>query len=76
MSPCSAFLLITIHFLSVKGLPTGAPAEACFDLSPSLTGHVSPPQPTATSPFHVDLSALSTGNGTFAYTPGEPYTGK
>lgn len=61
------FLLV----LQVRGMPNGAPAEACSDIYPS--GHGGSSQDLQENPFSLDLNVLNELGGTLYYVPEETY---
>ena len=66
-------LVYTKLWNQVECLSTGAPAEACTTLTPSIQFHIDPPQ-SSPVPYEVDLLSLDNGDS-FSYDPGETYAG-
>ena len=72
-------LLLVFLLLATTGevytLPTGAPIQACADITPQ-PGHGSASQDIATIPYTLDISQLLNpdGSGAYTYLPGETYT--
>ena len=56
----------------VEGHSSGAPVQACTNLSPDANQHGAAPR-TSAVPYEVDLSDLSDGNGSFSYVPRKVY---
>ncbi len=68
------FLFVSvIHWSSVKGLPSGPPAQACGDLSPLARAHRDSVGQSTAVPYEVDLSSLADGSGGFSYMAGMTY---
>ena len=72
-------VLAVVYTRGAESLPSGAPAAACDDLTPSqnsqgTAGHAGPAQ-SVLVPYIIDLSPFE-DNETFQYTPGETYTCK
>ena len=71
--PLVCFLAVTGHVRNfAHAVPSGAPAPACITLSADPNAHLAPPQ-VEEVPYFVNLSALSDGNGGYAYSPGATY---
>jgi hypothetical protein len=70
---CVAVLQVSLYWQRASSLSGGAPAQACATLSPDPTAHGAPAQ-TSTVPYIIDLDRFCV-NGTYSYTPGEPYAG-
>ena len=64
-------LQLSLLVLQVRGMPSGAPAEACSDVYP--TGHGGASQDLQENPFSLDLTVLDELGGTLYYVPGETY---
>ena len=70
------FIAAAIYVSTVSGRSTGAPAQACSDLSPSQGAHGAPPQ-TTTVPYEIDTSVFRDDNsGQLLYTPATTYQSK
>lgn len=73
-------VIFVIGFCGLKGvlsLSSGAPLQACDNLTPNPTSHLAQPQ-TGPVPYGIDYSELDVVNGTTmpAYNPGQTYTRK
>lgn len=67
-----AFLLLGA--VAVSALPSGAPAGACSNLTPSPSGHGSAIQAEMDLPYAVNLSTLPMFDGVgYGYEPGATY---
>ena len=69
------FIAAAIYVSTVSGRSSGAPAQACSDLSPSRGAHGAPPQ-TTTVPYEIDMSVFRNNSGQLLYTPATTYQSK
>ena len=69
------FIAATVYVSTVSGRSSGAPAQACNDLSPSQGAHGAPQ--TTTVPYEIDMSVFRDDNsGQLLYTPATTYHSK
>ena len=67
------FLVAVLLTQQGTSLPSGAPKQACENLSPN---HGNTSQPVKTNPYELVLDEfLDPNNGIYQYVPGVTYTG-
>ena len=64
--------IVLVAFNEVDCYSSGAPSQACDNLTPNAGSHGAQPQSTSV-PYSVDLAPL-TGTSGVVYTPGRTYT--
>ena len=66
-------VLCVVGPLAVSALPTGAPAQACANISPNPAAHGADPS-TADNPYYLNISSLPViPAGGYGYQPEETY---
>ena len=64
-------LQLSLLFLQVQGLPSGAPAQACSAIYP--VGHGGSSQGLQNNPFSLDMAVFDKLGGTIYYVPEATY---
>ena len=67
-------LQLSLLFLQVQGLPSGAPAQACSAIYP--VGHGGSSQGLQNNPFSLDMAVFDELGGTIYYVPEATYEGE